>query len=187
MSGYQYYKRSLIKFDFSSIPHGSTIIEAKLSMYSDGNHANYDIMQNATYKTNSSYFRKITSPWNESTVTWNNQPSNTSTNQAQLGESLTAGENYLEIDVMDLIIDLFENPSSDYGLMFIDYDEIKYARMAFCSSDHADPNKRPKIEITYLPTSIYQVGEGTSISGSTGSGMLITHSVLIMRIIRRSI
>ncbi len=150
VSGYNYYRRSLIKFDFSSIPDGSIIVDAKLSMYSYGLHENYDIMQNSVYKTNSSYFRKVDTSWNESTVTWNNQPSYDTTNQVQLAESSTATEDYLEVDITALAKELFENPSTDYGLMFMDADEEKYARMTFCSSDHTDPNKRPKLEITYI-------------------------------------
>lgn len=155
--GYKTTKRSLINFDLSGIPPSAIIESAKLSLYAynDPNnwHMNFTITGDPGFKLNACYLRRITDPWNESTVTWNNQPSTTTIHQVSLDESTSHGEDYLNIDITALIQDMVENPDQSNGLMLILKSEIKYAQMALCSSDHPDESKHPVIEIKYsIPT-----------------------------------
>ena len=65
---YHWEVNSLIKFDLSSIPPGASIVSAKLYLYYF-----YCSFNNCTGRNLSCW--RITSDWNEGTVTWNTQPS----------------------------------------------------------------------------------------------------------------
>jgi hypothetical protein len=143
--------RSLIDFDLSSIPSNAIVNSAKLSLYC--NTTSYVTQLNSG--TNASYLSRITSPWDENTVTWNTQPTITTTNQVLLSTSSSASQNYLNIDIKNLIDDIRANPTSSYGLMLQLATETIYRSLILASSDHADSTKRPKLEICYsIPPSI---------------------------------
>ena len=139
--------RSLIDFDLSVIPSGSTINSASLSLYS------YNSPSNGSHCTisgsNESDLRRITSTWDENTVTWNNQPSTTDQNKVTLPESTSAIQDYMNINVTDLIQDMHDDPSNSYGLLFKLVTEDYYRGMVFGSSDNADSDLHPRLEITY--------------------------------------
>ncbi len=65
-------KRVFIEFDHSEIPLGATITEARLSLYYNPT----DVSESFEFHmgANGFYIRRVTSSWDESTVTWNNQP-----------------------------------------------------------------------------------------------------------------
>lgn len=93
--------RSLIEFDLSNIPSGAIINSANLSLYSQespglGSHS-------TTSGSNESVLSRITSSWDESFVTWNNQPTITTENEVFLSESSSSTQDYLNIDVTNLI------------------------------------------------------------------------------------
>ena len=141
-------ERSFIEFDLSAIPESATVVEAKLSLYS-----HYDAHLNQTHSTlqgtNESWLRKIITNWDEFEITWNNQPAVTNANQILLPKSNYATEDYLDIDVTDLILDMINDPENSFGLRISLSYEHDYRRLAFASSDHQDPTKRPKLEITF--------------------------------------
>ena len=66
--GHNYEGRSLIKFDLSSLPSGKTVTSAKLSLYWD------QLASAGQSGDNDSKISRITSAWNENTVTWNTKP-----------------------------------------------------------------------------------------------------------------
>ncbi|GAH23273.1 unnamed protein product, partial [marine sediment metagenome] len=153
-SSYKTTERSLIDLNLSEIPPGAIIESAKLSLYAYNDsyynnwHMNFALMSDP-YRFNASYLRRITDPWDENTVTWNNQPQTTTQSQKSLNESTSHGENYLNIDLTQLVQDMIESPENSFGLMLILQSELKYAQMAFCSSDHPDATRHPRIEIKY--------------------------------------
>ena len=140
--------RGLIDFDLSVIPEGATINSAYLSLYSHNSPAN------GTHSTlsgsNESVLQRITSDWEENLVTWDKQPSATTQNEVFLPASVTPIQDYLDIDVTDLIQDMVNNPEDSYGFRLKLVYEEYYRRMIFGSSDHHDPDRRPKLEITYI-------------------------------------
>ncbi len=152
--------RSVMDFDLSDIPQGAQILDAKLSLYAqdpqpnaDYMHMNYSTTQNTGYKQNKSYLERITTSWQENIVTWANKPGTTPTNRIILPESTAYDQDYLNVNVTSLVQDMVDNPDNSYGFMLRLVNEQKYARMAFCSVDHPDPSKYPKLEITYnLPS-----------------------------------
>lgn len=151
-SGTEGILRSVVGFDLTSIPVGSTINSAALSLYA------YDqttgLGQHSTMSgSNESVLQRVTTPWDESTVTWNSQPSSTSVNEVLLPASTSPTQNYTNIDVTQLVQDMVDNPSSSYGFLLKLVTESYYRKMNFCSSDHANSSLRPKLVITYTEPS----------------------------------
>lgn len=147
--------RSIIDFDLSAIPDGATIKSAYLSLYNNntsvnnsGKHSDY-----ATYGTvgadNAAYLKRITSSWDESTVTWNTQPSTIGTNQVLIPSSTDIHQDYPNIDVTALIQDIYNNKSTSFGIMIQLRTEGYYRGLILASSDHPDSTKRPKLVINY--------------------------------------
>jgi hypothetical protein len=101
------------------------------------------------YQSNASYLRRVTSNWSVNTATWNAQPTATTTNQVLLADSLTHDQDYLDIDIAQLISDMRADTTHANGLMVILQDEVAYARLMFASTDHADSTKRPTLILQY--------------------------------------
>ncbi len=147
------YARSLFQFDLSQLPANAIISGAKLSLYCNTVSAVTQLHSG----TNESYLQRITSNWQENTVTWNNQPTTSTSNQVSLANSTSQTQNYLNINVTQLINDMRTNPTSSFGFMLkLKLEEI-YKSLIFASSDHADSTKRPKLEICYTLPTIIQV------------------------------
>ena len=142
--------RSLIEFDLSNIPNGAIINSAKLSLYSYnssglGSHS-------VRSGSNESVLSRITSPWEESNVTWNNQPTITTKNQVFLSTSTELIQDYLNIDVLNLIEDMIEKPNNNHGFLLKLSNEQYYRSLLFAASDHDNPNLHPKLEVCYSIT-----------------------------------
>jgi hypothetical protein len=141
--------RSLLQFDLSCIPQGSTISSASLSLYADLT-AGSGYLGTPTWGTdNASYLKRVTAPWNEADVTWNTQPSTTDTGQVLLPQSTTTTQDYMNIDISSLVQYWNQNPSQNYGMLLDMITAGYYNSLNFGSSDHSDSTKRPKLEICF--------------------------------------
>jgi hypothetical protein len=58
-------------------------------------------------------------------------------------------QDYIDIDVTELVKDIYENPEESHGFMLRLKYEYDYRRMFFATSDVGDPQKRPKLDIFY--------------------------------------
>ena len=134
---------SLIQFDLSSLPQNTNIISAKLSLFHN------PILNSSAGQAgdNACYLKKVTSQWNENTVTWNTMPSTSNINQVYLATSISPNQNYPNIDIINFVIDWYNNPQSNYGMMLEIINKSLYNSMKFCSSDYVDSLLRPKLEI----------------------------------------
>ncbi len=140
--------RSVIDFDFSAIPNGAMINSAYLSLYAWDSTGGFE--QHSTLSgSNACLLQRVVSEWSEEEVTWNTQPSTTPINEVLLPESNSSTQDYLDIDVLDLVKDMVENPSSSFGFLISLEDESYYRRMNFASSDHPNAALHPKLEICY--------------------------------------
>jgi hypothetical protein len=139
--------RSLIDFDLSFVPADAIINSAYLSLYSytssaNGSHSNMS-------GSNESVLSRVTSPWDENTVTWNNQPSTTNQNELILAKSVEEIQDYENMDVTSLLRDMVGNPYESYGFLFKLKTEERYRSMIFASSDYEDANLHPKLKVCY--------------------------------------
>ncbi|MCC7233373.1 MAG: DNRLRE domain-containing protein [Bacteroidia bacterium] len=140
--------RSILEFDLSQIPFGATILTAKLSLYynpnsAEGGHVSFPI------STNACYLQRVTSAWNESTVTWNTQPTTTTLHQVTIPASTSSTQNYPNINVRQLVQDMVNNPGSSFGFMLRLKHETCYNKMILTSTDHPNAALRPKLVVTY--------------------------------------
>ena len=140
--------RGLLEFDLSAIPSCALINSAKISLYC--NTTSDHTQLNSSYSgSNAAYLQRITSNWNEYTVTWSNQPTTTTANQVLLPQSSSATQNYENIDITNLINDMRQNPTTSFGLMLKLQTEAYYRSFIMSTSDHADSTKWPKLVIDY--------------------------------------
>ncbi len=139
--------RSLIEFDLSLLPDDAIIVDAQLYLYVSEN-TTHGPGHSQLSGSNECILQRITSSWDENTVTWNTQPSTTEENQVVLPASEYDMQDYV-VDVSNLIIDIIDNPTSGFGFMLRLNEESYYRRMLFASSDHSNDSLHPKLVITY--------------------------------------
>jgi hypothetical protein len=138
--------RGLIEFNFLSIPAGSTIHSAMLSLYAPN--APHSQLHSGN---NEAYIQRINSYWNEMEVNWNNQPSTTTLHQVYIPETNSGYQNLENVDVTTLVQYMFEDPSNSFGFMIALNNEDPLRRMTYVSSDYVDQIKHPKLVIQYTP------------------------------------
>jgi hypothetical protein len=136
--------RGLIQFYLGQIPQNAQIASAKLSLY-----ANPDPTNPNHYGPNSATLRRITTPWHETNVTWVTRPEYTIVNEVHLSTSEYYYQDYVDINVKNLVQDMVSNPTSSYGFMLTLDTEIPYRSLNFASSMCLDSTRRPKLVVTY--------------------------------------
>jgi hypothetical protein len=162
--------RSLIEFDTSSIPQGSTITSAILQIYI----SNAVNLNNVTIKA----FR-ITSNWTESEAGWNNRTSSslwgsTGGDYTQEDGSIAINQTgYYNISIINMVRNWIDGTAENFGIMLLSEDAENGNYKEISSSDSLTEEQRPKliitheenarpiideIQITSLPLSPIQVG-----------------------------
>ena len=147
MGGNVFYTRGAFKFDLSGIPPNATITSAKLTLYSIHDPTNGDLVNANSGSDNSMFIRRITSSWNGNTVTWQTQPTTTTTDQILVPHTNQAFLDLTDLDVTSMIDAM--RTSGDYGFMLTLQNEVIYTIRQFCSPTHADASKHPKLVIEY--------------------------------------
>lgn len=143
--GNVFYRRALFQFDLGFITEPSQIISATLSLYgttdvwNDG-HSNIS-------GSNEGVIERITSEWDESTVTWTNKPTTSTANGVNLNASDVAGEDYLDTDITALVKNIASGENQ--GLMIRLKTEEYYRALMFHSMEADDMTKRPVLTIKY--------------------------------------
>jgi len=150
--------RTLIKFDsLSKIPSNATVLGAKMFLYGlesspvhlpQGN-SYFPGSSYNSYGDNSTYVQRVTSSWDESTLTWNNQPSSTNIDESLISPSTSQWNYNASIDVTNMVKPMVKNSANNYGFMLKLTTEGIYRSMGFYSSNYNNTSKRPKIVIAY--------------------------------------
>ena len=128
--------RSLIDFDLSSLPLGTTIQSAQLTLYNNPDAQNgYANGQHVHISgSNEAVLQRIISPWTED-VAWNNQPITSSQNEVTLAQDTNSNQDYI-LDVTKLWQDIISDSSNNFGFLLQLKNETPYRFLAFASSDH---------------------------------------------------
>ncbi len=145
--------RGLIQFDLSFIPPNASLISAELNLYANTNPTTIPV---ANYGINNAFLiQRITSPWNEFSVTWNNQPTTTIQNELLVPQSTSSNQNCLNLNVTNLVSDMLNDPLNSFGFMIKLANEVHYNGRDFASSDNLDSSTWPEIAVCYsIPVAI---------------------------------
>ncbi|MBN2612895.1 MAG: DNRLRE domain-containing protein [Bacteroidales bacterium] len=138
-------QRSLLKFDLQFIDTNTVISQASLHLYgitSTGNGTSESLTG-----PNTSLLCKVTSYWDENTVTWNNQPSFNLTDAVLLDSC--NGITDFTIDVTKQVQNMISNPLDNYGWILVLVTEEYHRRMILGSSDNDSASLRPKLVIRF--------------------------------------
>jgi len=147
MQGTPIVGRSLIQFYFA-IPNNAIITNARLSLYGNPTPVNPN-----HFGLNTAYLRRIVSPWVDDVVTWSTHPDYITTHQVMLPESTSPLQDYLNINVTEMVRDMVNHPTESFGFIFMLNTEWFYRSMNFASSECADVSKRP-----FTSDNIYNYG-----------------------------
>ena len=156
--------RSLIRFDqLSSIPSNSIIQSATLSLYGVPATTNWwgnnQFPGTTLTNDNSGWLQRITSPWNEQTVSWSGtypMPSTTTVGEKAISPSNLKWSWNTTVDVKSLVQGITNGTNSNYGWMMELQNETHYRETVFASSDNPNASLHPKLCITYKRCSDFQ-------------------------------
>ena len=141
------YQRGLLKFNLAKLPAGAEIQSAKLTLYSNPEPKNGDLVH-ANYGTNNAMLiQRVTSGWNMTTK-WENQPTTATTGQVVIPHTDEPFLDLTGIDVTDLIQQMIA--TENYGFLIKLQDETYYNSRIFCSSKFPDASIHPKLELRYI-------------------------------------
>ena len=140
--------RSLIDFNFDAVPINATIDNAKLSLYAFGNDG-HGVGHDTLSGSNECYLQRIISDWDEDLVTWNTQPDVSDANRILIPGSNSGMQDYIGINVTDLVRDIINDRENSNGLMLRLRNETGFRRMFFATSDTEEEQKRPKLDVYY--------------------------------------
>jgi hypothetical protein len=155
------YSRFLIDFDgLKNIPQGTVISSATLSLYGKSSSV---FISNGNTTPNICWIQRVTSTWEESTVTWNTQPSVTTTNQTALPASTSTWNYNVAVNVTQLVQDIINQaPANRYGFLIRLQTESYYRNLLFASSEDASASLHPKLEVKFNTCITTRVGNTTA-------------------------
>ena len=138
---------SLLKFNMGEIPARSKILSATLSLHNrSGNNSDVPVTAH-----------RITNPWNEDFVTWNDRDSGTAWDTAggDVDPAAIAITNVgptrfirYEWDITSLVQGWTDGAYENYGVALATAMASSVGER-FDTSDHADPTRHPRLSITY--------------------------------------
>jgi PKD domain len=145
--------RGLIRFDqLNTLPAGAVITYAELRLFgvaTSGNSQGNSHYPGSPYPNdNSTWVRRVTTPWAEGTVTWNTQPGFTTVDQVTVPASTTQWNYNVALNVTSQVIAMMA-PSANNGFMLMLQNENYYRSLLFASSDHPDAARWPELYIKY--------------------------------------
>jgi hypothetical protein len=139
--------RSFFKFDLSSIPAGTVLKSAKLSLFSDPVPENGDLIHANYGTTNDFYIQRVSSAWDLINTNWNNLPSIDATDQVHIPQTSQAFLDLVNVDVTGMVNNMIS--SGNYGFEIRLNTEVTYNSRIFCSSNYSDATKHPYLIVTY--------------------------------------
>jgi hypothetical protein len=137
-------RRSLVQFPLGSIPTGAVVTSAVIELYADIN-ARSASLTHGLYR--------ITSPWQENTVRWNNAPTfvATPTATAVVGD----GRGFKSFNVTADVQSAINLCPSDHGWLVKDVAETgSNLALAYISQEESHPadiGNRPRMTVTFTP------------------------------------
>lgn len=147
-AGNAFISRSVLDFNWDTIPRGATITSATLSLYGDSNTGNYE-GDSSLSGPNNWLIQRVTSSWNGNTVTWNTQPTTDTNDQIHMPKTFPIYKDFPSIDVTKLVQDIVNNYPNQYGIMWRLVTESYYRSVVFASNYYPNPARRPSLSVCY--------------------------------------
>lgn len=134
-----------LQFDLTSIPAGSTVVSATLSL------THSSTVTHSTSTDNAELLAKVTQLWYENTVTWNNQPSYSAMDTVHIGTT-NIGDDKPNINLLSFVQDWVNNPLNNFGMVMhlVDEPGLLGRYQSYASSDNPDSSARPKLVVQWL-------------------------------------
>ena len=142
-------KRYFVGFDLSLIPTNAIVDSAYFSLYFSQTYLDTYPITTGHVGENSLFIKRITSAWTESGITWNAQPTTSDVNQLLIPVATTERQNYLRINVRNLVADMTLNPTTSHGFMIRHQTEDPYRSTVLTTSEDSTPSIRPKLQVYY--------------------------------------
>lgn len=136
--------RSFIQFELPELPSNYSNFSAHLNLYYD-----YSSQHVGHGGENASKLERIIQQWNEFEIDWYNQPMVDNSEAVFLPTSETIDQDYPDIDVTQLVLNMFSSPDQSFGFRMSLINEQIYRSMILASSDHPDEMVRPSLVIRY--------------------------------------
>jgi hypothetical protein len=138
--------RSFIAFDLSNISPGALVTSATLKLTANTTPSTNLTGHSQLSGSNNGWLARVTGSWDESTITWNNQPPVDLANAIAVPASVSYNQTYY-INVTGMVQDMVNNPGSNNGFMLRLATEQYYRALRFWSGDADYPNQRPTLEV----------------------------------------
>lgn len=154
-------ERSLLYFNLTLLPANSVILTAKLSLY-----GNMGVPEDNSTASgpNNCFIQRTNSAWDPAIVTWDNQPSTDAVHEIMLPASTSPYEDYLNLDITSLVLDLYNNPGLYKGLMLRLDTESQLRRMVFKSACQPDSARSPVLTIIYQDPGFRIINDTNAVS-----------------------
>ncbi len=149
-----------LKFDFSSIPPGSTIIEATLKLYLKEMKGKSSVQLEVI---------RATSDWNESTLMWQNKPTGPEETKTATISGSTGNKNF---DVTALVTNWLAGAYPSYGL-FLEYAGGGSYSIRFNSREV--PKDQPYVVVYYTPPASPTIGSPGTMYLAEGKPPVISN------------
>ncbi len=130
--------RSLLQFPLGSIPSGRRIVSARLRLTVYRN----EIPSGRSIRAS---LRRVLQFWNESTVTWNNQPRSLSVFSFRISSARRPGST-ITLDITSLVRRWYSGRSSNLGIMLRGNERIN-SLVGFYSSESS---RAPRLIVNYV-------------------------------------
>jgi hypothetical protein len=154
-------KRYYVEFDMTSIPPGTVVDSAYLFYYNNPTAPSHGGQHSGA---NGFIVKRVTSIWDEASITYANQPSSTNTNQVTVPATTSSNQNF-KIDVTALVQDQMTFGNNGFFLRLVN--ESIYRAIVCASSDHTVAAYRPMLKVYYPGCFDVEAGFEESITNNT--------------------
>jgi len=134
-----------LNFDFSSVPAGAPIAKAILTLTGVGTSNDSLFAESTLSGSNATTISRVTSAWDEATLTWNSQPATTADGAVVIGPSTSPDQSF-DVDVTAQVRAMLSNGQT-YGFAFQLVDETYYRSMMFAGSNNPNVDARPQLTL----------------------------------------
>jgi hypothetical protein len=134
-----------LNFDFAVVPPGAQLARATLTLTGGGTAPDSLFAESTLSGDNTTVISRVTSPWDEATMTWNNQPATTAEGAVMIGPSLSPDQVF-DVDVTAQVRAMLSSGQT-YGFAFQLVDEQYYRSMMFAASNQVNAATRPRLTL----------------------------------------